>query len=84
MSRTEPHWTHGGEWGCMESMGYMRLKGFEGGCMGCMGCIDCMGCMGCMEQHELDGASWSCKQLHELDEAAWGCMDPHADATVAI
>eukprot|EP00955_Chlamydomonas_euryale_P081898 363640-Chlamydomonas_euryale.AAC.2 len=65
MGRTEPHWRHGGECGCMELMGYMGLNGVERGCMGCMGC---------MEQHELDGAAWSCKQLHELDGAAWSCM----------
>eukprot|EP00955_Chlamydomonas_euryale_P069632 360516-Chlamydomonas_euryale.AAC.7 len=78
MGRTEPHWTHGGERGCMELMGYMGSNEVEWGCMGCM---DCMGCMGL---HGLHVAASSCKQLHELDGAAWRCKELHADAIVAI
>eukprot|EP00955_Chlamydomonas_euryale_P069331 360412-Chlamydomonas_euryale.AAC.3 len=61
MGRTEPHGTHGGEWGCMELMGYMCLNGVERGYLGCMGC---------MEPHELDMAACTCMQLDELDGAA--------------
>eukprot|EP00955_Chlamydomonas_euryale_P102248 365407-Chlamydomonas_euryale.AAC.1 len=61
LGRTEPHMTHGGEWGCMELMGYMGLNGAAWAAWGCMGC---------MEPHELQGAAWSCKQLNELHGSA--------------
>eukprot|EP00955_Chlamydomonas_euryale_P100926 365313-Chlamydomonas_euryale.AAC.27 len=52
MGSTEPHGTHGGEWGCMQLMGCMGLNGVD------------WGCMGCKQLHELDGAAWDCMELH--------------------
>eukprot|EP00955_Chlamydomonas_euryale_P071711 361176-Chlamydomonas_euryale.AAC.6 len=59
MGRTKPHGTHGGEWGCMELMGYMALNGAA---WAKWSSISCNG---------LHGAAWSCKELHG---AAWNCM----------